>query len=100
MTDANAGTTYRFSLTGPDAEPGVLRAVLTLALRETEILFGRARLKLETSYEMSPRRPACTVEGGTECGDHLAKILSGFLIKQVGESGFSVERLRRAERKP
>lgn len=99
MTDTNAGTTYRFSLTRPDSKPAVLRALLLLAAKETEILYGKARLKLETSYEVATKRPVCMVEGGTECGEHLAKLLSGFLIRQVGEFGFLVERLRRTGRK-
>lgn len=95
MTDENAGTTYRFRLTRPRARPKLLKAVLTLAVKETELIFGQARVKLETSYEPPSGRASCVVEGGTECGEHLAKLLSGFLIKQVGESGFRVERLRR-----
>ena len=51
--------------------------------------------KLETNCQLSPRRAVCTVEGGTECGEHLAKLLSGFLIKQVGDEGFRVNRLTR-----
>lgn len=95
MAQTAAGTVYRFSLTNPDARPELLKAVLSLAVKESELIFGKARLKLETSYEVAARRPACIVEGGTECGEHLAKLLAGFLIKQVGEAGFLVERLRR-----
>lgn len=99
MTATNAGTNYRFSLTRPDANPELLKAILTLAVKETELLYGKARLKLETSYEVAAMKPICMVEGGSECGEHLAKLLSGFLIRQVGESGFLVERLRRPGRK-
>lgn len=95
MTETSVGTVYRFSLTQPTANPEVLKAVAILAAKETELLFGKARLKIETSYEVSPKKPVCIVEGGTECGEHLAKLLAGFLIKQVGELGFIVERLRR-----
>ena len=35
-----------------------------------------ARLKLETSYVIAPKCPVCEVEGGTECGEHLAKLLA------------------------
>lgn len=93
MTDENGDTTYRFRLTGPHAKADHLKAVLTLAVKETELIFGQARVKLETSYKLSGRG-TCVVEGGTECGEHLAKLLSGFLIKQVGEAGFRVERTR------
>ena len=77
------------------ANGDILKAILTLAVRETELIYGRAKLKLETDYKLDSKRPSCLIEGGTECGEHLAKLLSGFLIRQVGESGFQVERLRR-----
>ena len=71
----------------------ILKAILTLAVRETELIYGRARLKLETDYKLAPNRPVCLIEGGTECGEHMAKLMSGFLIKQFGENGFRVDRL-------
>ncbi|MBI4676120.1 MAG: hypothetical protein HY748_00890 [Elusimicrobia bacterium] len=94
MEQASAGTSYRFSLTRPGSKPGLLKAVLALAVKETEIIFGKARLKLEAGYDVSAAKPVCVIEGGTECGEHLAKLLAGFLIKQVGEFGFRVQRLR------
>lgn len=95
MTQAAAGTIYRFRLADSGGKPEILKAILTLAVKETELIYGKARLKLETSYTASPKRPVCEVEGGTECGDHLAKLLTGFLIKKFGEQGFRVERLSR-----
>ena len=32
-------------------------------------LARKARLKLETSYEVATKKPVCMVEGGTECGE-------------------------------
>ncbi|SRR5258706_11670591 len=86
-------TTYRFIVTKLGFDPEMLRALLTLALKETELIYGRAKLKLDVSYELPGRRPICTIQADTECGEHLAKLLSGFLIKQVGEQGFRVARL-------
>ncbi len=85
-------TTYRFTVTKEGIRPALLKALVALAVRETELVFGRARRKLETDYDFFKNKPVCTIEGGTECGEHLAKLLSGFLIKQVGEEGFKVER--------
>ena len=73
----------------------MLKALVLLAVKETELIFGRPRRKLETTYRLSPDKAVCTVEGGTECGEHLAKLLSGFLMKQVGEEGFQVYRFAR-----
>lgn len=94
-----SGTIYRFNLTRSGSSPELLEAILTLALKETELIYGKARLKIETAYKVSYRRPVCTIEGGTECGEHLAKLLAGFLIKQVGELGFNVERLSKRDKR-
>ncbi|MFA5138362.1 MAG: hypothetical protein WC728_03935 [Elusimicrobiota bacterium] len=96
MAETSAGTIYRFTLKD-GASPDILKTLLTLVLKEAEILYGQARLKLETSYELLPKRAACVIEGGTECGEHLAKLLSGFLIRQVGEDGFRVDRLEKKQ---
>jgi hypothetical protein len=74
------------------AGAAVLKALILLAVKETELIFGRTRCKLETTYRVFPEKAVCTIEGGTECGEHLAKLLSGFLIMQVGEEGFRVNR--------
>jgi len=92
-----ANGVYRFTVLGPSSQ-GLLNALLKLALAETEVVFGKAKVKLETSCEVSAKGPACVIEGGTECGEHLAKLFTGFLIKKFGEQGFRVERLRRPAR--
>jgi hypothetical protein len=92
MPERNEAVVYRFTLAKGGSRKE-LEALLLLAVRETELVFGRAQRKLETDYRLSRSKAACTIEGGSECGEYLAKLLSGFLIKQVGEDGFRVERL-------
>jgi len=65
-----------------------------MAVKETDLIFGPARRKIETDFRLFPRTLACAIAGGTECGEHLARLFAGFLIKQLGEDGFVVERLR------
>jgi hypothetical protein len=89
------GQVYRFTVIKKGIGTDVLKALILLAVKETELIYGRARRKLETTYSLLPRKAIFTIEGGTECGEHLAKLLSGFLIKQVGEDGFRVDRLSR-----
>ena len=86
---------YRFTLLKKGVRPDVLKALLHLAIKETELVFGRSKRKLETNCQISPTKTVCTIEGGTQCGEHLARLLSGFLIKQVGDEGFRVNRLTR-----
>ena len=95
MNEGSTRNVYRFTLRKKGAGPEVLQALVLLALKETELVFGRAKRKLETNCQLSPKRSVCTIEGGTECGEHLAKLVSGFLIRQVGDKGFRVNRLTR-----
>jgi hypothetical protein len=89
---------YRFTVIKKGADAELLKALVLLAVKETELIFGRARRKLETDFRISVKKPMCIVAGGTECGEHLAKLLSGFLIKQVGEDGFHVTRVAQNEK--
>ena len=89
---ANNGITYRFTVTKLGVVPDLLKALVAMATRETDLVFSPARRKIETEVRVSPTRPQCAITGGTECGEHLAKLLCGFLIKQVGENGFVVRR--------
>jgi hypothetical protein len=95
MNERSTRNVYRFTLLKKVAGAHVLRALILLATKKTELVFGCAKRKLETNCQLSPRQAACTIEGGTDCGEHLAKLLSGFLIRQVGDEGFRVNRLIR-----
>ncbi|MCX5784566.1 MAG: hypothetical protein NTX59_02660 [Elusimicrobia bacterium] len=99
MAKTSSAIIYKFTVPKRGSAE-ILKAILTLAVRETEIIYGRAKLKLETDYKLPPNRPACLIEGGTECGEHLAKLMSGFLIKQFGENGFRVDRLTKQGGRP
>ena len=94
------GVTYHFTITAQGFDPDLLKALVQMAAKETDLVFSRARRKLETDFRLWAEKPICAVEGGTECGEHLAKLLSGFLIKQVGEEGFRVDRWTRNGKKP
>lgn len=89
---------YHFTITTPGFDPDLLKALVIMAVKETDLVFGPARRKLETEYRLFRSEPACAIAGGTECGEHIARLLSGFLIKQLGEDGFVVEQLAREGR--
>jgi len=97
MAKTESAIVYKFTVP-KRGDADLLKAILALAVKETEIIYGSARLKLETDYKLVLNRPACLIEGGTECGEHLAKLMSGFLIKQFGENGFRVDRLPKGGR--
>lgn len=73
-----------------------LKVLFAMALKETELIYGKAKVKLETNYKLSNKRPICIIEAGTESAEHLAKLLSGFLIKELGENAFKVKRIEEA----
>ncbi|MBI4063494.1 MAG: hypothetical protein HY401_04245 [Elusimicrobia bacterium] len=91
------GVTYRFRIL-KSRSPQLLAMLLDLAVAETIVIFGTAKVKLETAYKVSPKGPVCSIDGGTECGEHLAKLFTGFLLKKFGEQGFRVERLAKRGR--
>lgn len=84
---------YRFMVTQRPVVPALLKALVAMAVRETDLVFGVACRKLETDVRLSSARPTCEIEGGTACSEHLARLLAAFLIKQIGEDGFVVQRL-------
>jgi hypothetical protein len=83
---------YYFTVTKPGVVPDLVKALVAMAVRETDLVFGPARRKIETEVRLSTAKPVCSIAGGTECGEHLARLFSGFLLKQVGEDGFFVKR--------
>jgi hypothetical protein len=95
MNEGSTRNVYQFTLNKKGAGPDVLSGLLLLAIKETELVFGRAKRKLDTNCHFSSRKAVCTIEGGTECGEHMARLLSGFLIQQVGDDGFRVNRWTR-----
>jgi hypothetical protein len=94
---ANA-VTYEFTITRPKIDLDLVKALVIMAVKETDLVFSPARRKLETNFLVQSKKPACVVAGGTECGEHLARLLSCFLIKQFGEDGFVVKRRQQRTR--
>lgn len=72
----------------------ILKLLFSMALKETELIYGKAKVKLETNYKLNDSRGICLIESGTDCGEHLAKLLSGFLIRELGDNSFKVERIK------
>jgi hypothetical protein len=92
MNRATNPVMYQFTITRPGVDVDLVKALVIMAVKETDLVFSPAQRKLETNFQLQPRRPAFAVAGGTECGEHLARLLSGFMIKQFGEDGFVVKR--------
>lgn len=79
---------YRFEPALPLQE---VQDSLALAAMAAEGLHGRARVRLEARFVLSPTDRSCRIEAATAVGRDLARIFTGLLSQQFGEEGFSVE---------
>ena len=90
-----ADKTYRFTITKTGVIPDLVKALVLMAVREADLVFGPARRKIETEIRLSGAKPICEIRAGTACGEYLATLFCGFLIKQIGADGFAVKRCER-----
>ncbi len=65
---------------------------LTLAILGAENLHGRARIRLDGSWRLDRQRRVCTIDASTPVGEDIAKLFTGYLGKEFGETAFSVRR--------
>ena len=64
---------------------------LALAVLGAECLLGESRVRLEAEFSIDEQERCCTVNAGTESGRQIARLFTGFLVKQFGEEGFWVQ---------
>ena len=50
-------------------------------------------VRLDASFCLDPTKRTCVVDGATEVGQAIARIFTGFLIREFGEEDFRVERI-------
>lgn len=65
---------------------------LLLSVLAAESLYGRSPVRLEAAFCLDRQRRSCVVDGTSEVGRAIARIFTGFLTHQFGESAFRVER--------
>lgn len=69
---------------------------IALAIRVAECMYGRARVRLEAGYLPSKDGRVLVVDCSSEVGRYLARLITGFLIRSLGERSFDVEQLDRS----
>lgn len=83
---------YRF-----DFNPAVslVEAELTLhlALIAVEGLHGEAKVRMDASLHVDAPRRAIFVDGTTDVGDSLVRVLTRFLSAEFGEGAFRIRRV-------
>ncbi|MEW5980158.1 MAG: hypothetical protein AB1898_30555 [Acidobacteriota bacterium] len=84
------GMSYRYSFPR-SIDPESVKEALFLALLAAESLHGRPRVRLETLFSVDEREGTCLIQAGTEVGEHLARIFTGFLGQEFGSEAFSVQ---------
>jgi len=81
---------YRFDT---DLPMDAIKGSLLLAVMAVEGLKGRARVQLEARFKLNKNKRSCEIEANTDVGESIARIFTGFLVKEFGENAFKVERL-------
>ena len=66
---------------------------VALGIMSAECVFGKARVRLEAGYVIGSDARTCAIDVATPVGEHVARIFTGLLIRDVGELDFVVERV-------
>jgi len=83
---------YRFRF-DPDVPMADVHESLKLAIFAAEGLHGAARVRLDFAYCADDGKRALVLDARAEAGRCVARILTGFLTQQFGETAFRVERV-------
>lgn len=85
-----APSVYRYQF-DPDVPIPEVEHTLLICLLAVQSLHGEAGARLAVGHHLDRRRRTCVVDGRTPEGRDLAKLLTGFLSREFGETAFSVE---------
>ena len=91
------GTVLRFTF--PEAAD--VRAVesdMALAIFAAECVYGRPRVRMETSYLVDESGRDCVVDICGEAGEAAARVFAGLAAARLGEDSYTVRRMPQAVR--
>ncbi len=71
--------------------PTEVEADIALAIFAAECLYGRPRVRMETSYLVDKQGRSCVVEVNGESGEAAARVFAGLISVRVGEHAFRIE---------
>jgi hypothetical protein len=77
----------------PGNDRDTVEAQLALAITVAECRYGQGRVRLGTGYLFSKDGRRLALEAGGEVGEYVIEVFTGLLIREIGEDGFSVERV-------
>jgi hypothetical protein len=81
---------FRFEQ-GPSRDS--IETQLALAIRATESVYGSPRVRMGVGYLFSEDDRELAIDVSTEVGEHMARVFTGLVTWQLGEDGFTVERV-------
>jgi hypothetical protein len=84
-------STYRYTFQDEMRMTDVKESLL-LATMAAESLHGRSRVHLDASFNLDEAGRTCVIDAGTEVGQDIARIFTGYLTREFGEDAFQVER--------
>ena len=86
---------YRFtnSVSMRDIEDTLMLSVIA-----AEALHGRSQVNLDATFHLDKKTRVCEVIAGTEVGQDIARIFTGFLAREFGEEAFEVKRLGESDK--
>ena len=82
-------TVYRYSFLEKVPVQSV-EETLHLAVLSAENLHGQPRVRLDASYFFDAETRECVIEAGTDVGNDIVRLFTGFLIREFGEDAFQV----------
>jgi len=85
---------YRYDFSTEVPLPRVEES-LALSVLTAESLHGSPQVRLDASFCVDREKHACIVDAGTEVGCDIARIFTGYLTREFGESAFKIKRLKR-----
>ena len=86
------GTVLRFTF----PEGSDVRAVegdMAMAIFAAECVYGRPRVRMETSYLVDECGMACVVDICGEAGEAVARVFAGLAAARLGEDSYTVRRM-------
>lgn len=88
MTRSIVRYTFSQSVNMREAEETLLLAVLAV-----ESLFGESTVRLDASFSVDSSRRACVIDAGTEAGQAICRVFTGFLTREFGHDAFEIHRV-------
>jgi hypothetical protein len=66
---------------------------LAVAIKATESVYGQPRVRIGAGYLFSEDQTELAIDVSTDVGQHIAQVFTGLLAWQLGEDGFTVDRV-------